>query len=336
MTGAVAIAGWGERRDAVPIDRAVRDSVRDALAMAGLDAIDRVDMVVTVASDLLDGGMVATRSGIAGSYGRELMTVPSGAGHALAAAALQIESGAAETVLLAGWGEGNKAAARDSRIIEADPFYARPVGADAVALTALQAQRLAATGRLSPDVAADYATRMRARAGAAALDKGDALSWLKPRWCDGAAALVLRRATASDRLAVRDWGHAFEPYCPEPDRLDPAGWIRGAWAAMAEAPEMAVLPLAVIEAGAPAAIIEAAALTDLLVAQGGSLSDQRLNPSGGGAAAHFGPATGLQRLIAAAAFLMAQSGPATGAVIDLAGPIGQAVSVILLETRPAA
>jgi len=282
-------------------------------------ALDDVDMVVTCASDLIDGAMVATRSGIAGSYGRELMTVPSSAGHAFAAAATQIESGAAQTVLLAGWGEGSKRAVRDSRIVEADPFYTRPLGADAAALAALQAQRLFADGRLDSGRICAYRDRMAARATGAA--SSDRLRWLKPHWADGAAALVLTAGNGG--VALLDLAASFEPYCPPPDRLDPALWIA--------ATGLAIPPLKALEIGAPTPFAEAVAAADLLRREGWAADDPRFNGSGGGAVAHFGPATGLLRIIAVASLLAQAERGAVGAAIDLAGPIGQAATVILLE-----
>src|SRR5690606_24319289 len=139
---------------------------RAALAAAEMP-LDAVDMVVTVGSDVLDAGMGATRSGIAGAYGREIVTVPSSAGHAFAAAHAMVESGQARTVLLAGWGQGTKFAGIDGRYVQADPFYARPVGADAAAMSALQAWRLFSAGRLDEDGLARYGNLMRRRAGLA-------------------------------------------------------------------------------------------------------------------------------------------------------------------------
>jgi len=321
MTPSVTLAGWSGRGALAPgegIGDAVSAAVRGALTKAGL-TLDDVDMVVTCASDLIDGAMVATRSGIAGSYRRGLMTVPSSAGHAFAAAATQIESGAAQTVLLAGWGEGSKRAARDSRIVEADPFYTRPLGVDAAALAALQAQRLVADGRLDPGRMCAYRDTMAARA------KRDAstnrLRWLHPHWADGAAAVAL--TADRGRVALKDLGRSFEPYCPPSDRLDPALWIA--------ATGIAIPPLAALEIGAPTPFAEAVAVADLLRRQGWASDDPRFNVSGGGAVSHFGPATGLLRIVAVAERLAHAWGGAVGAAIDLAGPIGQAVTVILLE-----
>lgn len=325
MTARAALVGWSARIGLEP-DEAIEDAVgavvRAALVRANL-ALDDIDMVVTCASDLLDGGMVATHSGIAGSYGRELMTVPSSAGHAFAAAATQIESGAARTVLLAGWGEGSKRSERDSRIVEADPFYTRPLGADAVAMAALQAQRLAGEGRIAPDAVRAYRDSMVRRAGAAANTETN--RWLHPNWADGAAAIVL--TARGGPVVVRDFGMAFEPYCPEPDRLDPAAWVA---AAMPRFPA-----LATIECGAPTPFAEVAAVADLLLSQGWDRGDARFNRSGGGAVAHVGPAAGLHRIAAVADHLTSAPPGAAGAVIDLAGPIGQAATIILLQAGTA-
>jgi len=297
-------------------------AVRAALASSGL-ALNAIDMVVTCASDLLDGGMVATRSGIAGSYGRELMTVPSSAGHAFAAAVTQIESGAARTALLVGWGEGTKLAARDSRIIQADPFYTRPLGADAATMAALQAQRLMSDGRLDIARLQDYRDRMAARADIAA--SSDTLRWLRPHWVDGAAAIVL--TAEPGRVAVRDFGTSFESYCPMPDRLDPAGWV--------DATHVQIPSLTALEIGAPTPFAEMAAADDVLAQRDWGADDKRFNGSGGGAVAHFGPATGLARIAAIAERLAPALAGSVGAAIDLAGPIGQAATVVLLETGAA-
>ena len=312
------------------IEAVVKQVVDAALASAGMN-LDAVDTVVTVGTDILDGSMVATRSGIAGAFGKSLVTVPSSAGHGIAAAVSLIESGQAETVLLAGWGEGSKFAGIDGRIIQADPFYARPVVREAAALAVLQAQRLFATGRLDPQAMAHYGGAMRARAGRGNGTSGGG-GWLGTGWCDGAAALVLTAADGGG-VVISDFGSAFQPYCPEPEDLDPAAWVRDALMAMRDGNALPDTPLAVIEASAPTPFCEAIALADILSQHGWSADDPRVNPSGGGAVACFGPATGLARLVAASEALKKapRTGRVGGLVVDLAGPIGQAATVILLE-----
>jgi hypothetical protein len=309
------------------MDAAVSQCVGAALAAAGL-ALGDIDAVVTTGSDALDGGMVGIRSGIAGAYGRELLSVPSSGGHAFAAAVSMIQSGQARNVILAGWGEGTKFELRDGRVLQADPFYARPVGADAATLTALQAQRLLADGMLTLEQLASYGAAMRRRAGlaeaAAGARVGDIKPWLQTEWTDGACAIVLRKGEAGVRIA--DIGTSFRGYTPAPDDLDPGGWISAAMAGMADA---AGDGLAAVEACGPAAVTEVAALRPVLVHASWTAADDRVNASGGGAAAFFGPATGLRHIARVARALAQRRG--RGIAIDLAGPIGQAASVVVLE-----
>jgi acetyl-CoA acetyltransferase len=324
MATPVVIAGSAEHVGRnVAIDAAVTQCVRSALSAAGL-SLGEIDAVVTTGSDILDGGMVGTRSGIAGVYGRELIAVPSSGGHACAAAVSLIKSGQARNVLVAGWGEGTKFSAIDGRSVQADPFYARPIGADAVAMTALQAQRLLAHGAVTRETLDGYGATMRRRAGRASDESDGMRQWLRPLWADGACAIVLR---ASERgVRVADIGMSFRGYCPEPGDLDPAAWVS---AAMANLKHPAHDRLSVIEACGPAAVTEFAALREILTCSRWRSDDDRVNASGGGAAAFFGPATGLRHIARAAQAL--SGGRNTALAIDLAGPIGQATSVIVLE-----
>jgi len=299
------------RRFRESLEFAVHETVLAALADANL-TLDAIDTVVTAASDTLDGIMVATRSEIAGSNGRAYMHIPSSAGHALAAAATMIEAGMAHHVLLVGWGEGSKFNEQDSRGIQADPFFARPVGADPLTVAALQAQFLFAAGRIDFPTADAYAHRMAERAwpGQSILS-GSVPIWLRTGWCDGAVALVLGRSEEyPPAVRIRDFATSFQPYTPQD--LDPAAWVADAIGPLST-------PLDVVEISAPTPVCEARA--------GMTLAGE-INPSGGGATAYFGIATGLKRVAAAASALR---GGQFGKVIDLAGPIGQALTVVSLD-----
>jgi hypothetical protein len=223
MTVPVAIVGSADRigRD-FAVDAAVSQCVSAALA-AALLALADIDAVVTTGSDALDGGMVGVRAGIAGGYGRELLSVPSSGGHAFAAAVSLVQSGQARNVIVAGWGEGTKFALRDGRGLQADPFYARPVGADAATMAALQAQRLVADGVLTVEDLAAYGAAMRCRAEGAGAGAGGIEPWLQTQWTDGACAIVLQTGEAGVR--VTDIGTSFRGYTPPADDLDPGGWI---------------------------------------------------------------------------------------------------------------
>lgn len=324
MAASVAIAGSADCiGHNLAVDAAVTHCVQAALAAAALKLGD-IDTVVTCGSDVLDGGMVGTRSGIAGAYGHELITVPSSGGHALAAAVSLIESGQAGNVLLAGWGEGTKFALLDGRGVQADPFYARPVGADAAAMTALQAQRLVADGALTIDALSAYGIAMRRRAGVISGSSGGMQSWLLPQWADGACAIVLRESRGGVRVTdIATW---FRGYTPEPADLDPGRWVSATMANMAALAEGRVTA---IEASAPALVTELAALRPVVARVGWPAVDDRINASGGGASAFFGPATGLRHICIAARAVSDRKGVALA--IDLAGPIGQAASVIAFE-----
>jgi hypothetical protein len=324
MATPVAIIGTAERvgRD-VDIDAAVTQCVAAALAAAAVQLSD-IDAVVTTGSDVLDGGMVGTRSGIAGAYGRELLSIPSSGGHAFAAAVSLIESGQARRVLVAGWGEGTKFATIDGRSVQADPFYARPVGADAVTMTALQAQRLIAEGLLTSEALAAYGTTMQRRAGLGGDASGGMRQWLVPQWADGACAVVLQAGENGVRVA--DTGTSFRGYTPDAGDIDPADWVASAMAGMMA---LAEDTLTVVESSGPSAVTEFAALRQILARAGWRPGDDRINASGGGASAFFGPATGLRHIACAARAL--SGGKGRGLAIDLAGPIGQATSVVALE-----
>jgi 3-oxoacyl-[acyl-carrier-protein] synthase III len=313
------------------IDEAIRETVLSALSAAGMASLDEIDTLVTVGSDILDATTVAGHSGIAGSYGHSLLTVPSSAGHALAAAVVLIESGAARNVLLAGWGEGSKFQDVDGRIIQADPFYARPLGAGAAELAVMQAQRLVASGLLNVDHAVRYAQEMSSRS---PLSSSSGAAWLQTIWCDGACALVLAPGSEGGlAISVRDFGSSFQPYCPEPEELDPSRWVSAAQSAMRAPDALDSGSLVALEVGGPTAACEVAAVADLLAKQGWDATDPRVNSSGGSAHAYFGPATGLQRLVSAVGALERSGATESSiaAVIDLAGPIGQATSLIVLE-----
>ena len=299
MTKGTAILGTASLvvpRFAKSLEFAVHDTIIAALTNAGLSSLADVDTVMTSASDTLDGIMVATRSEMAGSAGKSYLHVPSSAGHALSAAATLIEAGQAETLLLVGWGEGSKFGVADTRAIQADPFYARPVGATPAALAALQAQFLVGSGYVSIDVAEAYSARMVARLGLGQA-RGVGPTWLRTGWCDGVVAIVLASADMHpNAVRICDYGSSFRPYTPQSDsadELDPACWVAQALPALPVASD-------IIEASAPTPICEARAAMAL---GNGADWEARLNPSGGGAAAYFGNATGLRGLAAMAAAL---------------------------------
>lgn len=340
MVESVAIAGVAARVGRLPgLEAAIRATVLEALEDAGFGSLDEIDSVVTVGSDILDGGMVATRSGLAGSYSRSLVTVPSSSGHALGAAVAMIEAGDAGNTLLVGWGEGTNFENVDGRIIQADPFYTRPLGADAATLSALQAQWLLHHGRVDRVRLDRYAQTMGARAGSGSEAPSEGVPlWLRTTWSDGVCALVLTASAPSPgSVSIADFGTSFQPYCPEPGDLDPAGWVTVAQAGMREPGLLEKVDPVAVEVCGPSQLVEAAAISGLLEHWGWQEADARVNRTGGGATAYFGPATGLRQIVSATTELRAnpESSGASAVVVDLGGPIGQATTVLVVDRRSA-
>jgi hypothetical protein len=341
MTDTVVIVGFASRvmRFAdTSAEGVIREVVREALAQAQLET-EEIDTLVTVGSDALDGGMVAGRSGVAGSYGKSLLTVPSSAGHALGAASAMIQGGGASKVLLVGWGEGSNFAEVDGRIIQADPFYARPLGAGAAEMAVLQAQRLFATGRFSISELDRFGETMRSRSIArdSSSEHRVPVPWLSTSWCDGACALVLTSSSGGvgspGPISIEDFGSSFQPYSPEPEELDPSRWVAAAQAAMRRRDADELESIRDVEICGPTCLVEMLAATELLSTLGWDSSDLRVNPSGGGALAYFGPATGLRSVVSACSSLRAATSLSSRAVvIDLGGPIGQASTVVWLAS----
>ncbi|MGQ7793599.1 hypothetical protein ACUN0C_14410 [Faunimonas sp. B44] len=341
MTAPATITGWacrlgrpfGDR-----LDMAVRETVLAALSVSNLP-IDAIDSVVTVASDTLDGLSVPGRGEIAGNYGRSYLNLPSSAGHGLGAAVVQIESGSAENLLLVGWGAATKLAREDSRRNQADPFYARPIGASPRALAALQANELSGLEGSDPRRLQAYADRMRSRAWADATETpaGATPVWARSGFCDGAVAIVLQRGSGSRTgIGVTGIASVSRPYSPEDERLDPAEWVSEALGCLPDTDDVDGGSAGIVEAAAPTPAAEARALGALST---GSAQDiAGFNASGGGAVAYFGAATGLRQVAEASRALAAKgtSRPSSALVLDLAGPLGQHVTAIYLRAGGAA
>lgn len=312
------------------IETAIREAVLTALSASKL-SIGDIDTFVTVGSDTIDGLTVPGRSEIAGAYGRKYLNVPSSAGHGLAAAMMQIESGEARNLVLVGWGAATKLNDYDGRSNQADPFFARPMGASPRVVAALQAHELLGVDGLDEAALQTYMQRMVSRAwqGDTKFTSGAAPAWARSTFCDGVAAIVVRRAgDAGNGVRIRDVASVSRPYSPEDDRLDTAVWVREALADFSDSGTGGG-DFDVIEAAAPTPIAESRAFVG--VGNGSALDGELFNRSGGGAAAHFGAATGLRQVAEASRILM-EMRSAKGLVLDLSGPLGQHVTAMSLQT----
>jgi hypothetical protein len=319
----VAIVGVASRIDrqfAQGIEPVIREVVDGALEAAALSIAD-VDMVVTVASDTIDGMMVPIRAELAGALGKTYLNVSSSAGHAVAAAAAAIEAGDAETVLVVGWGAASKLATSDGRANQFDPFYMRPLGASPSVVAALQKQILSASGLTSEADIAAFGGRM---AGAC---WGGGAETLPGGFCDGAAAIVLRAVV--DGVAgvmVTDHSVASRSHTPGEQLPDPGIWVNEAISALSWTSLGA--PRGFIEVSGPTLTAELRGV-DAIIGSGLVECDAAAaNGAGGGASAWFGPATGLRALADRCA-----GSVTTGVFVDLAGPLGQHVTGLLIEQR---
>jgi hypothetical protein len=337
MTGQAVItgSGWKIGRP-LPgrLEVAIRDAVLKALDTSKL-SIEDIDTFITVGSDTLDGLMVAGRPEIAGAYSRKYLNVPSSAGHGLAAAVTQIESGESRNLVLVGWGAATKLSEHDGRSNQADPFFARPMGASPRVLAALQARELLGIDGLGETALQSYVQLMVSRAwqGDETTCSGAAPAWARSAFCDGVVAIVVQCGVdAKYAVTIRGFASVSRPYSPEDDRLDTAAWVSEALADFSNPVAVGSWELDVIEAAAPTPIAEARALGG--VGPGFALDGSIFNQSGGGASAHFGAATGLRQIAEACRILIekrATKTSASGLVLDLCGPLGQHATAILLQ-----
>lgn len=126
-----------------PLDELIHHATALALEDAAM-RLDDVDAVCMASSDLLDGRAISTMTLTAatGSFGKsELRVCDDGLG-ALAVAQSEIESGAAETVLVSSWTKLSEADSSAIYPLGAEPIFHRPLGFDGEVVLALRRSRL--------------------------------------------------------------------------------------------------------------------------------------------------------------------------------------------------
>lgn len=310
------------------VEAAVQDVVQRALAAADL-SIAEIDLVVTVASDTLDGMMVPLRAELAGAFGKAYLNVPSSAGHAVCAAIAAIEAEDAASVLVVGWGAASKWKSADSRANEFDPFHTRPLGAAPDVLAVLQRQILLASNALTASEAEAFRLRM-----ASLHPEAESSGRLPYAFCDGAAALVLRAAPQRRGLVLSEYGTSSRSHAPLDGSMDPAIWVRESIAEfLGDKPHTPRSGR--IETSGWTIYAEMRAI-HALHDVGYVACDGTANRHGGGAMAWFGPATGLRALADLCGDLASdekESAADSCLFADLAGPLGQHVTSLLIERR---
>lgn len=254
MQGTVSIAG-----SSFVEGRAIRDeslesmifrAATGALEAAGLRR-DDLDGIVLSASDQTDGRAISSMltSGPAGAYLSDEINIASSPGHALALAAMQIESGVMDHVLLASWGKASETPAgrlEDAERLSAEPYFERAGGITALGALGMQAGAYRAARDGASQAARAVALRSRAAADpgfdAAAVEDSPLVA--EPLCAveigdpiDGVYVLVLRRGgDGDDAVALRGMGWSSEAYRLSDRDLVGAPHLRAAAArALAEA-----------------------------------------------------------------------------------------------------
>jgi acetyl-CoA C-acetyltransferase len=104
--------------------------------------MDDIGTVVVSGTDQADGRVIncMVASGPAGGVGRDMTGIASAGEHALAYAYLQIQAGLSDVALAVTWSKPSECVAPEhSELVQAEPFFLRPIGMNATVSAALQA-----------------------------------------------------------------------------------------------------------------------------------------------------------------------------------------------------
>jgi acetyl-CoA acetyltransferase len=316
------------------LEEIIQSASSSALADAGLER-DEVESVVVCATDLEDGRAVSSMVGgsPAGAYNKDFIKTTDTGVHALALAAMRIESGKFDSTLVVSWSKQSEGDEAMIRSLEAEPFYHRGSGLGYRSGHALEAADFAdrhpdahaAAGQIvekntqnGTDASVGHRDAVKT---ADQVAESDIVAWPfreahLPEASDGACAVVV----AAEDLAKEQRDR--------PVWIDGLGWESGPYSLGKRFPqtqatieraaeraydEAGLNPDAidVFESQTPSAYHELIACDGLGVTQepvvecaldGGLTrdSDTPVNPSGGPFAANPLLATGLARVIAAA------------------------------------
>jgi len=322
----------------------VFEATKKALDDAGMER-GNIDTVVAAAYDLMDGRTISNMylCTAAGGYLKDESRVAEDGTFALAYAYMRIASGLFDTAVVAAHGNREGAIELASSYIF-DPFFYRPIGANYLTTTALQATRYMAKYRVSEETVANVVVKNREnginnpyahlRSKVTAKDVLDSkiVSWplreleLPPK-SEGACALILAEEDVARRITdtpiwIDGIAWSVDTYhigSKELAELTPAA------VAAKRAYKMAniVNPLKQIDV---AEIHDATAFHELMEyealgfcgkGEGGKLltegvtsmkGELPVNPSGGALCADPYPATGLARVVEAALQLRGEAG----------------------------
>lgn len=311
----VAQTPFRRRRDDVSPPELAYPVMREAVRASGL-ARHEIEYTCAGSSDFLEGrpfsfGFVLDHAGAVPPI--EESHIEGDGAWAAYEALLRIEAGEAASALVVAWGKSSEGSLPHVLNATLDPFYEAPLGADAVALAALQASAwMERTGATERDLAAVVvASREAARANPYAQVRGGSLEEILasppvvgplrraflPPISDGACALVLATEEVASRLGrpvawIAAAAHATDAGTIGSRDLAEAPSARAARAAAATEAGWSAVDVA--ELGAPFPH------QHIMLRRVLGLGGCRVDPSGGALAANPIMATGLVRLAEAA------------------------------------
>jgi acetyl-CoA acetyltransferase len=326
--------------------------VKEAVAASGLER-RAIDYTCAGSSDFLEGrpfsfGFALDTAGAIPPI--EESHVEGDAAWAAYEAWVRIQAGAADTALVIGWGKSSEGSLTHVLNATLDPFYEAPLGLDAIAPAALQADVwMRRTGTTEDDLAA-VVTRDRANAARnpfahareVPADSPYVVSPLRrsylPPITDGACALVMAAEDVAAFLGrpvawIAGAAHASDGGCVGSRDLTDSRSARLAFEKAAAMAGWDTVEVAELAAAFPH--------QTLMLEEAFALNGATVNPSGGPAAANPIMATGLVRLAEAALQVTGAAGDrqVSGARRALAhataGHCLQSNLVWLLEGAPA-
>lgn len=346
---AAAQTDHARRRDEATAVELIYPVVKEALAESGLRH-DQIDYTCAASSDFLEGrpfsfGFALDAVGAVPPI--EESHIEGDGAWAAYDAWIRIQAGLADTALVVAWGKSSEGSLPAVLNTMLDPFYEAPLGVDAIALAALQAQAwIARTGSHEEDLRRVVA---RAREAAAANPHAQVTAApspdapvvmepfrrdLLPPISDGACAIVMAAEERIDGPAAWIAASAHATDAASLGARDPSVATSARAAMEAADPDRDWRMLDVAEVMAPFPHQEPMLLEAL------DINVAHVNPSGGALAANPIMATGLVRLAEATLQVTGQAGrrQAPGARRALAhatsGHALQSNIVFLLEGTP--
>jgi acetyl-CoA C-acetyltransferase len=350
------------RQDDMSLEEMVFEATRGALADAGL-TIDDIDGIVLATSDQVQGRVIESMvtNGAAGGVNKDTTTLASGGEHSLIYAYLRLLAGQGRRLLVATWGKPSESVdVSHAALVEADPFFLRPLGMTATVAAGLQGSRyIARYGHDREAVRAVRAARKRAGevagapAGKAIEDDGHVIAWPLttadlPVPVDVAAAIVLCTEDVVSEKQAPAWvvGVGWST-----DGYDLADRELSGFGALAAASERAaqdgssIRDADVVEVQEISTIAGFAACEALGLsapgegAEAGFRGRPVINPSGGNLAAHPSNAAGFLRFFSAAQQARGRAGavqlegvsPLTAVGAAIHGFAGQGAAVMVFR-----